>query len=57
MGSFKQRVWPYKALATYATVCKIGPTGIDMASTFESAEAILTGVARPVGGRGENKLE
>jgi circadian clock protein KaiC len=46
---------------------KIGPTGIDMAPTFESAEAILTGVARPVSplrrpaprrdARGENKLE
>jgi circadian clock protein KaiC len=46
---------------------KIGTTGIDMAPTFESAEAILTGVARPVsalrrparprGARGENKLE
>jgi circadian clock protein KaiC len=46
---------------------KIGPTGIDMAPTFESAEAILTGVARPTSAprrptrprstRGEHPLE
>jgi circadian clock protein KaiC len=46
---------------------RIGADGIDMAPTFESAEASLTGVARPLnplrrparprGARDENKLE